>query len=708
MFGVMMVCHDWGMAGRNGYSAGTLGGWLEARRRQQFVGRVAELELFRSALDTDGPGFQALFVYGPGGVGKSTLLDEYAAVAGDAGACVVRLEGRDLAGTPESVLDVVAEVLEVPPDDGPIRPLSGERVVVLVDGYELLGPLDGWFRESFLPRFPATSVTVIAGRLPPRSQWRADVAWSELLRVVSLRNLEPDDARRYLQRREVPSGRQSEVLAIAHGHPLTLSLMVDVLVRDPESQLTAVPTDLVAGLLERLVASVPSAAHRRALEVAAVARVTTEGLLREVLGSSSDPHALLRWLAGLSVIELRSEGVLPHDLVRDLLDADLRWRDPEGYRQVFRTIRAHAMAMVQRHQGRQQQRAIADLKFLFRNLRSVLSPVAWDSWGEHYPDRATVADSDVIVELIGAAEGDRSAALAEHWLRRQPEGFHVVRERGGRVRGVVALLDLSCAGEEARAADPGTAAAWSYVERTAPVRPGEVVSLCRFIVDAETYQGPSPTLNSVPILTLQRQLSTAHLAWDFVALAEPDQWDEYFAAADLPRADGADFFVDGRRYGLFAHDFRRVPVEAMTERWTERALADDALLLPATVPEPELVVLSHTDFDAAIRQAMKDLHRPDRLSLSPLLRTRLLAGHDGAAGPKGLEELLRAAATTLSGDARDDKLFRALDLTYLRASRTQEAAAAALGLPFSTYRRHLRRGLDHVVAAMWRQELGRT
>jgi len=696
------------MAGRSGYSAGTLGGWLEARRREQFVGREAELDLFRSALEEGGPGFRALFVYGPGGVGKSTLLDEYAAVAGDGGACVVRLEGRDLAGTPESVLDAVAVVVEVPADGGPVRSSSGGRVVLLVDGYELLGPLDGWFRESFLPRLPATSVTVIAGRLPPRPQWRGDAAWSELIRVVSLRNFEPDDARRYLQRRGVAAARRSEVLATAHGHPLTLSLMVDVLARDPGADLTAVPTELVGDLLERLVASVPSAAHRRALEVAAVARVTTEGLLRDVLDSSSDPHALFGWLAGLSVTDARSEGVLPHDLVRDLLDADLRWRDPQGYRQVFRAIRAHALAMVQQHQGRQQQRAIADLKFLFRNLRSVLSPVAWESWGEHYPDRATVADREVIVELIASAEGERSAVLTEHWLQRQPEGFHVVRGRAGQVRGVVALLDLSSAGDTDRAADPGAAAAWGYVERAAPVRPGEVVALCRFIVDAETYQGPSPTLNAVPILTLQRQLTTAHLAWDFVALAEPDQWDEYFAAADMPRADGADFFVGGRRYGLFAHDFRRVPVEAMTERWTERALADDALLLPGTVPEPELLVLSHTDFDAAIRQAMKDLHRPDLLSWSPLLRTRLLASHYGATGAEGLQELLRAAARTLAGDTRDDKLFRALDLTYLRTSRTQEAAAAALGLPFSTYRRHLRQGLDRVVAALWQQELAQT
>jgi hypothetical protein len=700
------ICHDGDMTGENPYPAGTLGRWLEARRRQLFVGRVAELDLFRSALDAADPGLRVLFIYGPGGVGKSTLLEECAAVAGAAGVRVVHVQGRDVEGTPQGVLDA-AGVLGVPAEDGPALQTFGERVVLLIDGYEWLGPLDGWFRERLLPGLPATSVTVIAGRLPPRPEWRADPAWSEVLRVVSLRNLEPQDARSYLGRRGVPVARQSEVLALSHGHPLTLSLMVDVLAREPDLPVNTVPADLVGGLLERLVTGVPSAAHRRALEVSAVARVTSEGLLRDVVADTGDPHALFRWLVGLSVIEVRSDGVLPHDLVRDLLDADLRWRDPDGYRQVFRAIRAHVLELVRRRDGREQQRAIADLKYLFRNLRSVLSPVAWDQWGDHYPDRAAAADREVIVDLVGSVEGNRSAALADHWLDRQPEGFHVVRQQGGKVRGVVGLLDLSAASGEDRATDPGALAAWSYVERTAPVRPGEIVTQCRFIVDAEAYQGPSPTLNTVPILTLQRQLTTPHLAWDFVALAEPELWQDYFAAADLPRAEGADFFVDQRRYGLFAHDFRRVPVEAMTERWTERALADDALLLPAVTPEPELLVLSHTDFDAAVRQAMRDLHRPDLLARNPLLRTRLLVSRDGAAGAQALEELLRAAASSLAGDPRDDKLFRALDRTYLHSSRTQEAAAAALGLPFSTYRRHLHLGLDRVVARLWQRELHR-
>ena len=57
--------------------------------------------------------------------------------------------------------------------------------------------------------------------------------------------------------------------------------------------------------------------------------------------------------------------------------------------------------------------------------------------------------------------------------------------------------------------------------------------------------------------------------------------------------------VGGRRYGLFAHDFRQVPVDALLELVTERALAQDVTPSPPTVTPPPIsprnaVVISDT------------------------------------------------------------------------------------------------------------------
>ena len=627
---------------------GTVGDLLMSRRRTRFVGRASEVELFRVALDTPEPPFLLLHLHGPPGIGKTSLLDVYAGLAAEVGATVVRLDGRDLVPSTAAVLQVFDEGLELPAEDEPgAGPPGDGRLVVLFDTYERLAPLDDWIRTRLLPRLPENVITVIAGREPPGPAWRADPAWRELLRVVSLRNLSPEDSRQYLHGCGVEPARHDQLVELAHGHPLGLSLLADVVVRGGEAAADPLTPDLVGTLLQRFVEVVPSGLHRRVLEVCAIARVTTEGVLREVLGVE-DAHDPFAWLRGLSFVESGPDGVFPHDLVRDALDADLRWRDPDSYRRVFRAVRGHINARLRTSQDEEQQRAIADAKYMFRRLPGVVSPLDWDVWGQQYPEPASPGDRDAILDLVLVGEGDASAAIATRWWEQQPEGFFVVRSPDGTIGGFLALLDLTRASPEDIASDPGASAAWDHARQQAPPRPTENVTLSRFVVDRVAYQGPSATFNAMPILTMQRYLATPSLAWDFLALAEPEHWDEYFAAADLPRVAGADFWVGGRRYGLFAHDFRQVPVDALLELVTERALGQDATTSAATMRSP-LLVLSQTEFDDSVRQALRDLRRPSLLARNPLLRTRLLRDAAGDEEPDAatLETLVAAAIESL-------------------------------------------------------------
>jgi hypothetical protein len=366
-----------------------------------------------------------------------------------------------------------------------------------------------------------------------------------------------------------------------------------------------------------------------------------------------DAHELFAWLRQLSFVESGLEGVFPHDLARDALEADLRWRDPDGYRRVYRGVRAHIHGRLQASEGHEQQRAIFDAKFLFRRLPGILSPVDWDTWGHHYPEPARPEDREPILDLTRAWEGEESAAIAARWWKRQPEGFFVVRGQDGAVGGFLVLLDLTPASTQDIAADPGTRAAWDYAKRQAAPRPSEAVTQSRFIIDREAYQGPSPTLNATPILTFQR--------------------------------------------------YRRVPMDALLELVTERALSQDLTPSPLTV-KPSVLVLSQPEFDQAARQALRG---PDLLARNPLLRTRMVRDRAGTEEPGAatLEAVVCAAVESLCEHPRDDKLWRAVERTYVRPAATQERAAAALGLPFSTYRRHLTQGVDRVVAWLWDQEV---
>jgi hypothetical protein len=74
-----------------------------------------------------------------GGVGKSALLRMFADKAAEAGFAVVRIDGHDVRPNSESFLRAAGPGVGLGP------------VVVLVDTYELLEPLDDWLREEFVP-----------------------------------------------------------------------------------------------------------------------------------------------------------------------------------------------------------------------------------------------------------------------------------------------------------------------------------------------------------------------------------------------------------------------------------------------------------------------------------------------------------------------------------------------------------------------------
>lgn len=173
------------------------------------------------------------------------------------------------------------------------------------------------------------------------------------------------------------------------------------------------------------------------------------------------------------------------------------------------------------------------------------------------------------------------------------------------------------------------------------------------------------------------------------------------------RATEAEFEVGGRRYAVYAHDWRAEPILAWLDRMAERELRTDQRvdLLEAEMVAP-LLVLSEPEFEAAVRQALRDYTRPAALAASPLLRSRL-ASQAAAGAPTAatLQALLREAALALAANPRDERRYRALACTFFEPAATQELAAERLGLPFSTYRYQLAGGIRRVTERLWQREL---
>jgi len=550
---------------------------LASARRTRFVGRTAEIETFRSALLASDIPFVAFHLHGPGGVGKTTLLTEFARVAEEVGRTVVRLDGRNIEPSATGFVAALSQAIGADQVDLPaVMGRWPAGAVLLVDTFELLAPLDDWLRQTFLPQLPAQSLVIIAGRDEPAAVWRADVAWGPLTHIERLGNLDADESRMYLTKCGVAAEHHDEAMAFTRGHPLALSLIADMLTRDDRlapSRLDSEP-EIVRLLLETFVQKIPSRDHRLALHACVTARATTEALLAAAL-ERSDVHEIFEWLGRLPFVEHGPYGLFPHDLARDVVYMDFRWRDPDAAYLVTERVLVYLYERLDRTRGIDPQRVWFDILFVQR-YNVVLRPYfEWAGFGTAYAEIAHTSEHDAIVQMVERHEGHDSAGIARYWLTRQPDAFHVIRRVGGELIGFLANLRLERVTAEDAAADPAVAQAISYAERQQPSRSGELVTYGRFWMDAERHQAITQVFTVVAAITSQSWIGPA-VSWSFVAMADPDLMEPMFTEVHMWRVSDADFEVGGRRYGVFGHDWRVESAQAWLRLKAERALRIEA------------------------------------------------------------------------------------------------------------------------------------
>ena len=214
------------------------------------------------------------------------------------------------------------------------------------------------------------------------------------------------------------------------------------------------------------------------------------------------------------------------------------------------------------------------------------------------------------------------------------------RGRGAAPVGFMAQIALHRATEDDLARDPGARAIWLDARAHGAGGPGEEVLAGRWFMDGDAYQRPSPSFNVVTMRTLQEWVGRPALAWYALAWHDAEAGAPMMRYIDFRRAAAADFTVGGRRYAVFTRDWRRGGAGRWLEVMAERELGAEAPAPAAASP----LALSQPDFAAAVRRALRDLHRPAALAANPLLRTGLLEGGDAGA----LAAIVREAVRELS------------------------------------------------------------
>lgn len=226
--------------------------------------------------------------------------------------------------------------------------------------------------------------------------------------------------------------------------------------------------------------------------------------------------------------------------------------------------------------------------------------------------------------------------------------------------------------------------------------------LTRFFICPPAYDGTSPVQHLMQLRICTDWIRCEGLAWSFMISPLPDLWEPLTHHLGHTRISELSW-PNGYTYALFACDWRETPLSVWFERTQPGALTTGAA--PAVQAPP--AALTRADFTAAVRAALRDWHSEDEFAADPLRQTTMLTSRPGYSAERAAD-MLRDVLTDVIDDMRSEpraaKLHRVIATTCFHRVPTQMAAAERLGLPCSTYRRHLRRAHEQLEDALWRRE----
>lgn len=676
---------------------------LAASRRRRTVGRDTELAALRRFLGSDR--LVLAYLHGPGGVGKTTILDAVTALATDRP--VAWVDCADHEPGAAGFVRAVHAATGLPPGGPPVGPGG----LVVVDRLEAGESIAGWLWREFLPSLPQGVQVVVAGRRLPPESWRADPAFAEHALVLPVRNLAPGPAAELARLRGLTGDAVVERLVRAtRGHPLAIVIATD----DPgtpdgparaDGVLLDHP-DAAARLLGRFLDDGVTPPQRAALHVCGHVRRVDRAMLRDVLQiPETDADDVLAWLRERPYAESHPDGLALHDVVGDALDRDLRWRDRAEFARLHTRVRDVLVERMAHAEGAEHDRWARDLLFLHRGNPEARNLFAFDDAPVALARPVRADDPEDLAWAAAAFRGERREDSAAFWLRHRAASGVVFEDALGGRTGACLLVRLDAAEPEALRHDGVAGWALRALARIRPPDAGEGV-LHQVVAITAGPERAGVVTDQVAALSM-RAWRERRLGWVVLSTAEPAAWEPTWAYLGFERlgactVDGTDRSEDG--IAVWARDFARSPFTEWLAAMAVHEL-DEHGTAPPPVASP--VALSRADFAEALRRLLTDLHDPSRIRANPLVGSRLAhtADDPGADPAVTLAARVRGGVRELRDMPRMGLAAGALDRTFVRPAGSREKAAEVLGTSFSTYRRHLATGIERLEALLWDREL---
>ncbi len=453
-----------------------------------------------------GGGPRLIYIQGIAGIGKSTLLNAFAASARSIGVTVVGLDCRSIEPTERGFLHSLSRAIgskaRTPASVAGRLANLGDRVVLTLDTYEVFRFLDVWLREVFIPSLAPNVRVVLCGREAPVAQWLTTARW-DTGRFVSL-TLDPlsdGEALELLAGFGIESAAARRINRLAHGNPLALKLAAATVAIDPgrDPDMQALP-EVIDALARLYLADVTDPVTRRVLQACSVVRRVTHSVLQAMLPETAPDDAFER-LRMLPFTTSGRDGLIIHDAVREAIAAQIRANDPNTFRDFKRRAWRQLQAESRTAGIDELWRYTADILYLLENplVREAFFP----SGGPRYSVQSFQAsDLAAVTSILEQHDTDESRLATLHWLQAHPETFFVVRDLAGEVAGLHCIFEPQRVSPALLAEDRMTRA-WSEHLQSEPVAANETVLFLRSLLSAKYGEMPS-TVQAASWLEIKR------------------------------------------------------------------------------------------------------------------------------------------------------------------------------------------------------------